>query len=275
MKFLRFILSHSIFIAFCAVALCFQTCLLLKINVPTSFYGFVFFATVCTYNLYWLLSIFSNGHLSILQLVKKRPTNSAAFVISFLLTVIFIFPFYYLYLPVCIGLGLTFFYIKPLLHFNNIKKINRSKYFKTILLAFTWAFVTVILPATFIVNLVFVKLAMVFFDRFLFMLMLCIIFDKRDASIDLLQGLNHQNSDFKSNKIDQIFFIVFLLSFINMLAFQLMYQSKYSLLGSLIVSLATTLVYFLSKKSKGYYFYYFLVDGLMLFSAFVMYMVMN
>ena len=56
MKWLHFILSHSIFIAVCAVALAFQTAQLLKLDINLFVYGFIFFATLCSYNFYWILS---------------------------------------------------------------------------------------------------------------------------------------------------------------------------------------------------------------------------
>jgi hypothetical protein len=275
MKFFRFILSHSIFIAFCAVSLCFQTAIFFKNNLPINFYWFIFFSTISTYNLYWLLSISFTSKLPIVQLVKKKPTNSIAFIVSSLLVIFFIFPFYRLYLPLLISLGLTFFYIKPLLQFGNFKVVNNGNYLKTILLAFTWAFVTVIFPAMLVEAVVTAKLILVFVDRFLFMLLLCIIFDKRDALIDQLKELKYQNINLKNSTIDRLFHFVLLLFIINSFVFKIIFQNNYFVLGTLIIALVVGFVYFLSNKNRGYYFYYFLVDGLMIFSAFVMYMAMN
>ena len=58
MRFLHFILSHSIFIALCAMGLCYQTSLVLHTQNSLSLYGFIFFSTICSYNFYWLLSKF-------------------------------------------------------------------------------------------------------------------------------------------------------------------------------------------------------------------------
>src|SRR5688500_14782781 len=59
MRWLHFILSHSIFIAGCALALCYQTFVLLKLPHDLFVYALVFFSTLCSYNFYWLLSKFS------------------------------------------------------------------------------------------------------------------------------------------------------------------------------------------------------------------------
>ena len=73
MKWLHFILSHSIFIAVCAVALAFQTAQLRHFTNSVFVYGFIFFATLCSYNFYWILSRFSFAeNVTITGLLKKE-----------------------------------------------------------------------------------------------------------------------------------------------------------------------------------------------------------
>ena len=68
MKWLNFILSHSIFISICAFALCMQSFQLLHIPVNWSHTGPVFFATLGSYNFYWLISKYYFA-------TKNRPVN--------------------------------------------------------------------------------------------------------------------------------------------------------------------------------------------------------
>ncbi|MBK7556802.1 MAG: hypothetical protein IPI54_00075 [Chitinophagaceae bacterium] len=76
MKWFYFILSHSIFISICAVAMAFQTAHLLELQVNGFVYGFIFFATLCSYNFYWILSKFSfAGVAQIPGLLKKETTG--------------------------------------------------------------------------------------------------------------------------------------------------------------------------------------------------------
>src|SRR6478609_8747619 len=75
MKWLHFILSHSIFVAICAVSLVFQTVQLLKLESSIFIYGFVFFATLCSYNFYWVMSRFSfTRKRSMTELLKNNTT---------------------------------------------------------------------------------------------------------------------------------------------------------------------------------------------------------
>ena len=76
MRVLYFILSHSIFIAVCAVALTFQTALLLKVDINLFVYGFMFFATLCSYNFYWIVSKASfTKALDIQSFLTKEKTG--------------------------------------------------------------------------------------------------------------------------------------------------------------------------------------------------------
>ncbi|MBK6634660.1 MAG: hypothetical protein IPG38_10380 [Chitinophagaceae bacterium] len=76
MKWFYFILSHSIFVSICAVAMAFQTAHLLDLRVNGFMYGFIFFATLCSYNFYWILSKFSFAGVSqIPGLLKKETTG--------------------------------------------------------------------------------------------------------------------------------------------------------------------------------------------------------
>src|SRR6186997_2101526 len=83
MKWLQFILSHSIFVAICAVALSFQTTQLLQLHINPFIYGFIFFATLCSYNFYWILSKLSFAQkAAVPALIKKEKTGFILLVIS-------------------------------------------------------------------------------------------------------------------------------------------------------------------------------------------------
>ena len=147
MKWLHFILSHSIFVAVCAVALTFQTALLLQFSIDLFVYGFIFFATLCSYNFYWLLSKLSfASQKNIPGLLKKETTG-------FLLLIISSIGLLYCFLRTAIPLHfvitavlLTILYAIPLLPVSFLRFTRKAGVLKTVLLAFTWAYVTVIIP---------------------------------------------------------------------------------------------------------------------------------
>lgn len=268
MKWLQFILSHSIFISLCASALCYQTFLLLQIPYNNYTYGLVFFATLCSYNLYWLISkYYFNRDISISQFLIKNFSNSllcmaaAAGLLYCMIYLPGISPY------IGIAVFLTLLYSIPLWPVKSFEFTRRAGFLKTVLLAFTWTYVTVIIPvqqSLFIDN---VPVALLFTARFLFMLMLCIIFDSRDIQVDKIHSLRSLATDVSRNTLKIIMAIVFSLYLVCGFFLRYYFGNNPQIIAFLITGIITLLVYRMSLKKQGYFFYYFLVDGLMLFSA--------
>jgi len=147
------------------------------------------------------------------------------------------------------------------------KFIRNAGVIKTMLLAFTWMFVTGYIPMQ--KSLVHFSSSelLVLSQRFIFMLILCILFDKRDAAIDKIKGLHSMATDMKPVTLKWFIYINFGLLFsINWI----LKSIGISLLQSLalqMAALAALLTYFSSLRNRGYIFYYFVVDGLMFLSA--------
>ncbi len=273
-KFLHFILSHSIFIACCAVGLCLETNLVLQQSMNFYLYGFVFFSTICSYNFYWLISKFYFSE-SLNGFVKSNYTFIVVFIGGAIGTCYFFSHLNKHYSFIIISILLTLLYSLPLWPFSFTKKLQGLGFAKTILLSFTWAYVTCILPA---VNNSLVlpnNLLLLLIIRFLFMLMLCIMFDMRDVKIDKMNGLHSLATDFGNLQLYKIFYISLglygLLSFI----FFFYYGYLLQLIAPFIMGVICYIVFKKSLKSQGYTFYYFLVDGLMMLSSLLNFIVMN
>lgn len=272
MKWLHFILSHSIFIAVCALALTFQTALLLQINIDLFVYGFIFFATLCSYNFYWILSKLSFAtKADIPAVLKKQATgylllfiSSAGLLYCLLKSAI---PFYF----VITALLLTVLYAIPLLPVSFLKFTRRAGVLKTILLAFTWAYVTVIIPLQKDYGLLSGTDLFIFSRRFLFMLMLCIIFDSRDKDLDKIRGLRSLATDLSTSTLRALIYFIFILLFSSNFLFRNYGITLSQSIALQVSTLALLAVYFYSNKKQGYLFYYFFVDGMMLFSALATY----
>jgi hypothetical protein len=267
MKLLHFILSHSIFIAICAVSLCFQTALLLHINLSFYLYAFVFFSTICSYNFYWLLSGYSFTGQSLYLFLKQHYTNVVVFTLAAAGLLISLLKIPALVPVISIGLLLTLLYAVPLLPFKIFHFTRKAGLLKTFLLAFTWAFVTVYIPYQQAPTGNAVALVMLFNNRLIFMLMLCIIFDARDTNIDKIRGLQSLTTILKPTTVRYIMAALFVAYITNGIVFRVYFNLPVQILPLLVTGAATALIYFLSQKKQGYFFYYFLVDGLMLFSA--------
>jgi len=268
MKWFHFILSHSIFVAFCAVALSFQTGQLLHVEIPAFLYGFIFFATLCSYNFYWILSRFAfAANVPVVAFLKKEAMGIALFVISSIGLVICLGMYSVPLIHVAIAVLLTVVYSIPLLPFTFLHFTRKAGVLKTVLLAFTWAYVTAFLPLQKDWMLLNSADLFILTRRFLFMLMLCIIFDNRDEAVDKIRGLHSLATDLKPNQLLLLIAVIFIILFgTNFLSvnYGITLAQSIALQTSTI---ALLVVYFFSTRKQGYLFYYFIVDGMMLFSA--------
>jgi hypothetical protein len=266
-RFLRFLVSHAFFAATCAVFLCFQTDLLLGISTDPRLLLFIFCATVAAYNFHyctglghrcrWKLKLRDWSHLSHFRL----------FLLFSLLTILFFLSFGLPVIPLIFSVFLTLSYSVPLLPLGVAVKLRKFGFVKTALLAFAWAWVTVTLPvAGAAVKIQLPVTALVFLQRFLFVFILCLIFDERDSESDTLAGIHSLATAYSRAIIRRILFgaagILFLFN-----CLMGPFVGSRQLLAMQVTLLVTCVVCFLSTNRKGFLFYYVLVDGLMIFSA--------
>ena len=272
MKWLKFILSHSIFISLCAVALCYQTFTLLHLQSNNYYYGFVFFATLSSYNFYWLISKYSFSRLQpAAYFIRKNFSYLLLFFTAGfgMLFFLYFLADYFLYIGV--GILCTVLYSLPLWPFKFVKFAQKAGFLKPVLLAFTWAFITVVVPAVPILHANLLPVSSLLIARFFFMLLLCIIFDMRDAKIDKIHALHTLATDVSLRSLQIIIYFVFGLYILAGLFVREYFHDSAQLVAFAATGLLVWIVYKLSLKSRGYLFYYFLVDGLMIISAIATY----
>ncbi len=272
MKWVHFILSHSIFIAFCSVAMSFQTALLIHLQVDIYEYGFIFFATLCSYNFYWLLSRFSlANHFSLGFFLRNELPEIALLAFS-----VAGMAWCFWYSPLQPGklwpaMGLTILYALPLLPFQFLRFTRKAGVLKTTLLAFTWTYVTAYIPLHTTVVGMSPAEWFIFTRRFLFMLMLCIIFDSRDIAVDKIRGLRSLATDLSPKTLRYLIFMLFVTLFASNFLFYYFGVSIPETIALQLSTFALLITWYYSTKKQGYFFYYFIVDGLMLFSALATY----
>lgn len=270
MKWIKFFLSHSLFISICAAALCYQTYLLLHITPDYKIFLFIFLATLSSYNFYWLVSKFSfNTYKSPADFCKQ---NSSYLLIGFFAgigLIIMTFQLPHLWPYILIAIMLTLIYSMPLWPFKWVLIFRKAGFLKTTLLSFTWAYVTVIFPAVPVLFSDVPAVSALFSARFFFMLLLCTIFDKRDVETDKLHALHSLATDIKLKNLHIIMTLVFLGYLISGFWLRAHLNDDTQLLAFCFTGIIVALAYIASLKKQGYVFYYFLIDGLMLLSALV------
>ncbi len=268
MRVLHFFLSHSIFIAFCAVTLCFQTSILLNIPHNTNLYFFVFFSTICSYNLYWLLSKFYfSKRVFDIAFIKMNRNFFLLFTVAAFFSLLLLFKLQYLLWYIIFSVVLTLLYALPLLPFKVLMPLQKIGFLKTMLLSFAWAFTTTFLPAASFIKINLPAAILIFLSHFCFMLLLCIIFDRRDATLDKIKGLHSLVTDLNEKKLFLTVLIVYFSYIIFSLFFCYYYSNNFQATAFIISGLLFWIVYKLSNKKQGYIFYYFVVDGLMVATA--------
>lgn len=166
---------------------------------------------------------------------------------------------------------LTGLYALPLLPIKPLHFTRKLGILKTVVLAFTWAYVTVCIP----LNKSFGESTnpeiFILTRRFLFMLMLCIIFDSRDSAMDKIRGMHSLATDLSPKALKGLVIIVFIALFSTFLFHDKFNISLYQSIALQVSTLTLLVVFYLSRKEQNYFFYYFVVDGMMLFSAIATY----
>lgn len=267
MRLLYFIVSHSLFIALCAAALCCQTAILLQVTLSAWLYIFVFCATICSYNFYWLLSGWAFSKTAISKYLLQHCSN--LWVLSVAAIGLLISLFYITsILPVILIAGmLTLLYAVPLLPLKWLQFTRKAGLLKTSLLAFTWAFITVYIPYAYAKTDDTDALLLLFSIRFVFMLLLCIMFDARDTALDKIKGLQSLTTLLKPAAVKIILLALFGLYLMLGIIYRLLFNEPKQIAALIVTGAAVAVAYFFSFKKQGYLFYYFIIDGLMLFSA--------
>lgn len=260
-------MSHAVWVALCAAGLVVQTSLLLVIPLDIHLIVFVFFATLCSYNFHYLLGNVFGGHKLSLRLFYSFPTT-IFFLLAGGLGVLLSFTTSHIRLQtVVVAFILTILYSLPLLPFRQLAVLRKAGFVKTVLLAFTWMFVTAYLPMsqhdlqfTILGSLLLIK-------RFFFMLMLCIVFDNRDAAVDKIRGLSSLATDLSPAAMKWLIYGLFVLLFLLNFLLGNYGISLKQRIALQLASISTLVVYFYSTEKQDYFFYYFLVDGMMFLSA--------
>ncbi len=269
MKLLNFIFSHSIFAGLCAVALCHQTISLLpcKQHNPL-FYLFVFSATLCSYNFHLLAGVLFVKGAGSVKNVLSANIDAVLFILLSALVIVYCLLHLQPLLPwVAISFAAAALYSMPLMPVHFLEKIRTAGFLKTLLLALTWTYVTVLLPLK-QSGCVLDKEAGIFFaHRFCFMLQLCLIFDLRDVAVDKTKGLHSLATDISPRAAGLLFYLlVVAFGVFTILLFSFI-PSLYLLLAFAMVQFAAVILYRAPQLYRNYFFYFFLVDGLMILSA--------
>lgn len=187
--FTDFLLFSNLFVAFCAVTITIETYLIYAVTPNRAYILFVFFATLFLYNLERLIlspqytkAPGSIRHIWVVEHKKTLIVFSALSALGMLITICFI--------------GLAILYILfPLgvisvLYFLPGIELRKIPVLKSLMVATVWALVSTFIPVQLSVkNQLNDSLLLLFTERALFFLSLCVVFNIRDMEHDRLSNV--------------------------------------------------------------------------------------
>lgn len=273
-KLLEFILFSSIFIAACAVVFCIETNILLGLPLNSfSFYCFVFGATLLQYNLHY-----STKKIAVKNSERLRWSHNNKKLHFFLLVVgglLIFFSFFSFHLRHFIILAclaaISFLYSFPFLPFGKKKRIKDYGLLKIVTLALLWTLVTVWFPVS---NMPADRMLFmfVFVERFIFMFVLCLLFDLRDIEIDRKEKINTLPVMLGRKKSYNLSYALLIL-FLAITLLQYFYLPQLSFFIAMVLSsLITFIMIERTKKTNTDFVYLAGIDGMMLLQAILVYL---
>lgn len=246
----------------------FQTVYLFKLEHLPEFYGFVIFGTLCSYNFHWFLT---PEHIEGPPSPKtrwsqiNRKLHLIIAVVSLALSVwLFTLLLEHLWW-LALSAVFTFLYSAPKLSFGIFNHLKKVAYGKTIFLALAWTHVTVMLPMLIADVQWDIPHYLFSINRFFFIYAICILFDLRDRENDKKEGIRSLITYFSPAQIDVLFWWVLVVFGITTLWLSF-YVSLGVILALLIPAFILAFFYNWFKRHRSDYVYYFILDGLMIFS---------
>jgi 1,4-dihydroxy-2-naphthoate octaprenyltransferase len=255
----------SVYIAIGATLMAMQTDQLFHLPRTEKYYlYFIFFSTMCSYNLHWYLTPEYSTESVRVQWTHQNKDLHLLFFAAGLMGSFF---FFLTLLPfiewLALGAVLTFLYTAPKIErkpFVHLKKIAIGK---TIYLAFVWMYATTILPFIISGEKWTTGFTLFAVARFFFIYAICIIFDYRDREEDKQHKIRSLITYLNEKGINRLFAFSLLVYVASTIATTQYGVSWLHITMLLIPGIITALIYPYAKKNFSDYLYYLFLDGLM------------
>jgi len=264
-----FFIYSNLFMAGCAALMTAQSGLLFTPGgYDDQLILFVFFATLCSYSFHWYFTGPSAIHSPRIQWLQQFRWVHVLFFVTGLAGTVYYFQFFTTHWHWIAGSMIaTFLYTAPKIPFRPLQELRKLALGKTIFLAAVWTYVTTVLP--FVMEETTWTRSMTLFTigRYFFVYMICILFDYRDRTDDKIAGIRSLITYMEPAGIRRLFlfsFGIFLIATLGLYVDGLPISDiAFMALGGLIV----LALYPRATLDFSDGLYYFVLDGLMAFSA--------
>ena len=231
---------------------------------------FIFFSTVCSYNFHWALTPHSVAPSQRLQWdVNHKNYHLLLSVGGAIGALVFFFYFKNKWYYIAPSAILTFLYSAPKISFfQPLKKVAIGK---TIFLAMIWAYVTAALPIL-IEGSMSEKALLFCIGQFFFIYAICILFDFRDREDDKADGIRSMITYFNERGIN----ILFMVSITIFIILDLVLKTQNVEWSKIVLLIFPALfligLYKYAKRNFSDYLYYFVLDGLMMMTGLLLWL---
>jgi 4-hydroxybenzoate polyprenyltransferase len=263
----------SLYIAISAVLMVWQTTwLLLGVVPPGRLLGFVFFATICSYNFHWYLTPRSISPSRRVQWTyRHKALHFVLYLTGVVGSAVYFFYLAHYFIALCFAAFLTFLYSAPKLPQRAFQRLQKIAVGKTLFLSFVWVYVTTVLPLIVAGAKWHPSFVLFTTGRFFLIYGICIIFDYRDRDDDKQHGIRSLITLLSEKGIDLLFWISMTGFFLSNLALAFYHYPAYYVFLLLIPGVITSALYKESKRNFSDDLYYIVLDGLMMFSGLLMF----
>ena len=269
LRIFNFFVFSSIYIALCALMMVSQTDKLLHLHYNFSHYlWFVFFSTICSYNFHWYLTPLTPTEELRVRWTQQHKTLHLLFYIAGLIgSAIYFFYFTAYLFWMGISVLLTFLYSAPKIPYKPFYFLRKIAIGKTIFLSFVWMYVTTFLPIIFSGKSWQASDVLFCISRFFLIYSICIIFDYRDRENDKTEGIRSLITYLDNSGVRKLFNFSVLVFVVSTIALYFTGIALPVIILLLIPGLITASLYNFATRNFSDYLYYFVLDGLMMFSA--------
>lgn len=248
--------------------MCMQTNMLLGLPFnATGFYFFVFGSTLVQYNLHYVtktVAIDGSPRLEWTRHMQRTHRILIALGAAMILYSLVTFPLVHYLILLVLGM-ISFLYSFPFLPFPNRRRLKDFGVLKILILSLIWTLVTVWFPVS---TMPFETGAFwfVFAKRFVFVFVLCMIFDIRDRHVDAREGIQTIAVLLGKKDAYAITWGAWIVFIVLVILGQMFYPGMFWV--PLLLSAAVTgVVIRYSKKHNTDITCLFFVDGMMLLQA--------
>ncbi|MBX2922675.1 MAG: UbiA family prenyltransferase [Chitinophagaceae bacterium] len=231
------------------------------------FFAFVFGATLCSYDFHWYLTPLQVSASPRIQWNDRFRNLLLFFFMAGLgISLVYGWQLRQHWLSIGVGIAATFLYSAPKIPLRPFGWLSRIAVGKTIFLSFVWMYVTSTLPILVAGSSWTASHTFYCIGRYFLIYAICILFDYRDRETDRQQGVKSIITWVSDKNVKRIFLLSLALSaFFTLLLFGRI--STLQVLPLLVPIGIVAALYRYATAHFSDYFYYFVLDGLMMLSA--------